>query len=138
MSVSFPRLGKFPAISSSSKFSAPLSLSSSGTPICKCYYTCSFTDPWAILIFFSFLFEWFSLFCFQVTGLLSVSSTLLLKLFSAFFSSVIIFFNCMSYLVLSSYFISLCWSVQCVHPFFSQLQWASLWLLLWWFIKFVR
>ena len=44
--------------------------------------------------------------------------------FVAFYSSV----TCLQYFLMFS---SFCWSSHCVHPFFSCVWWASLWLLFW-------
>lgn len=50
----------------------------------------------------------------------SSSSSLLLNLFSLFFSSMIIFFSCVTCLGIS-YIFYLCWSSQYIQPFFPKL-----------------
>ena len=63
----------------------------------------------------------FHCFIFKLTNVFSASSSLLLNSSSIFFSSIITsvgtFFSFLSY--------------HCVHLFFSQVQWTSLWLLFW-------
>ena len=58
---------------------------------------------------------------------LSSSSSLLLNPFSVSFSSAIVFFGSLiSTWYFLIFFLSLCWSSHCVHPFFFTVQWAFL------------
>ena len=100
--LSFPTLGKFSTLISSSIFLCPFSfVSSSGTPIIQ-MWVCFFLSQKSsetlliILLFFFFLFcstaETSTILCFRLLIYSSASVFLLLILFSVFFISVIVLF----------------------------------------------
>ena len=77
-------------------------------------------------------FDWLSPVALSLSSwILTSASSLLLNLSSVFFGSVTVFFSSVTICYFLVFFLYLCWSSHCVHPFFSQVWWASLWLLLW-------
>ena len=134
MSVSFPRLGKVLAIIYVNKFFS-LSYFSFWDSYNVNVHLCG--SVWYCLIsLFGYLFfccfDWLSPVALSLSSwILTSASSLLLNLSSVFFGSVTVFFSSVTICYFLVFFLYLCWSSHCVRPFFSQVWWASLWLLLW-------
>lgn len=133
MSASFPRLGKFSAIISSDKFSAPFSLSSFWD---RCNANIDFLGIVLSVLshLHSFTFcgsDWMkSALSLSFWNHSSASSSLLSNPSIMFFSSVIILFSSMTstwYFLL----VSIWWNSHFVHASFCWPLWASLWPLIW-------
>ena len=140
-SVSFPRLGKFPAIISSNNFSAPFSLSSPfGTPIMQMlvhlmvsHKSLKLSSLFSFFFFFA-LIRWVPLPCLWVYWSFLLFHLVCYWTPIVYFSVELLYFSALWFMFetfLYFLLIHLCWSSHCIHAFFSRVLWASLWPLLW-------
>ena len=136
-SVSFARLEEFSAILSSNGFSDHFSLFyPSGTPITQMLAYLMLSQMSLKLFSFYFFFFLFAVPTrwFWLPYVPDCWSVLLRPLICCWFPLVYFSFQLLcSSVMLDSYlyFLSLCWSSHWLHPFFSWVWWANVWLLTW-------
>ena len=130
MFVPLPELGMFSAIIVSNNFSGHFLLLLLTLLLCECYST--WCCPKGPIIFLHFLKIEKKKCCSAGMSAIVLSSSLLIH------SSASLYLqlnpsNVLFSLVITSvwYLFSICWSARCVQPFFSWVQWASLWPWLW-------